>query len=103
MSRRHEKLNSHIWTRVRSRVKDRDGWRCVACGRPGHLEVDHIEPMSFNKKRDPFDLDNLQTLCRSCHINKTGIENSRPNPARDAWKDFMDERLESITEPPETT
>ena len=103
MSRRHERLNNHIWARVRLKVFDRDGWRCVNCQKPGHLEADHIEAMSFNKKRDPFDLDNLQTLCRSCHINKTGIENSRPNPARDAWKDFMDERLESVTEPPETS
>ena len=29
---------------LRKLAKDRDGWRCVKCGRAGRLEVDHIKP-----------------------------------------------------------
>ena len=98
MSRRHIKLSSSAWARVRLRVFDRDDWRCVACGRPGHLEADHIESLHFNKKQNPFDLNGLQTLCKTCHMTKTSEEFSKPDPARDAWDDFMGERLELFTE-----
>ena len=101
MSRRHNKgLSSRLWGKTRLKVFDRDGWRCVKCGRPGHLEADHIEPLAFHPKQNPHDLDGLQTLCRDCHLNKTSEEFSKPDPARDAWKDFMAERLESITSEP---
>lgn len=58
-------------------VLDRDGWRCRRVGR---MEVDHVVPL--DRGGDPWDMANLQTLCRGCHIAKTAAENRRPRPRR---------------------
>lgn len=39
---------------------------CESCGGTERLEIDHIDADPSNNK-----LDNLQTLCNNCHINKT--------------------------------
>lgn len=48
---------------VRLQVFIRDDGVCQACGKPG-TEVDHIRGSSG-------ELENLQLLCRACHIKKT--------------------------------
>ena len=63
------------WREVRQRVFARDGWRCFKCGRRSGLECDHIRPIS--KAGDWFDLDNLRTVCRGCHIALTAQSNRR--------------------------
>ena len=62
-----------IWRRLRLQVFERDGWRCVDCGRAGRLECDHVVPLSMGGY--PTDPLNLATRCRSCHITKTRGEN----------------------------
>lgn len=79
------------WRLVRQKVLERDGWRCVKCGKAGRLEVDHQTPLDAGG--DVYAMDNLQTLCRACHIAKTASENTRPNQARDAWRAFLALRL----------
>ena len=64
------------WQRVRRAVFDRDGWRCTACGAAGRLECDHIRPVA--KGGDWYAMDNLRTLCRSCHIQATRAAHRRP-------------------------
>lgn len=62
------------WSSRKARILARDGFTCVRCrGREG-LEVDHIRPVS----QWPAELiemawedANLQTLCVSCHTEKT--------------------------------
>ena len=61
--------------RVRKLVHERDGWRCVRCGSPDNLTVDHIIPWSQN---GPDKADNLQTLCVSCNTAK----GARPDTGR---------------------
>lgn len=74
---------------------DRDEWRCRACGRPGRLEVDHIQPLDRNPEQDAFDPGGLQTLCRGCHIEKTRRENTKEVPEEvQAWRDRVAELLQ---------
>jgi 5-methylcytosine-specific restriction endonuclease McrA len=49
---------------VRKRVLERDGWRCQSCGSLRDLQVHHMKPRS-QLGRDA--LENLITLCVSCH------------------------------------
>jgi hypothetical protein len=48
-------------------VFERDLYRCKHCGTHKDLSVDHIYPES---KGGDLDMDNLQTLCRSCNSKK---------------------------------
>ena len=92
MSRHHRApgFGSRRWARVRRLVLDAAGWRCKSCGRAGRLEVDHLTPIS--RGGDPFAIDNLQALCRCCHVAKTIAENRKPlAPEVLAWKRLVDE------------
>lgn len=57
---------------LRWQVFQRDGWKCVACGRTSEdgiiLHVDHIIPRSKGGKDE---LSNYQTLCHLCNIGKS--------------------------------
>ena len=79
------------WQWTRRAVFQRDSHRCRSCGRAGRLECDHIVPL--DRGGDAWDLDNLQSLCRGCHIAKTGRERPvRPVPeAVQAWRRLVDE------------
>ena len=95
MSRRHRTLNGRRWAVVRRRILDRDGWRCRECGRAGRLEVDHVEALEDGG--DPWVPDNLQTLCRRCHIAKTAAENRARHhvaPEVEAGRELVDELRE---------
>ena len=52
---------------LRTKVLERDAYRCVYCGTHKDLSVDHIHPES---KGGTLDLGNLQTLCRPCNSTK---------------------------------
>ena len=60
--RRGNVPNQRRWRKFRLEVLDRDGWRCVRCGKAGALEVDHIVGLEVGGKA--FDAGNCQTLCR---------------------------------------
>ena len=84
MGLHHTHLNARRWSAVRRAVFERDGWRCVMCGKAGRLECDHVRPL--DKGGNPWDPDNLQSLCRSCHVAKTARENRRQlSPREQAW------------------
>ena len=87
MSKHHDRIPSRTWEILRRQVFDRDGWRCRACGRPGRLECDHVVPI--DKGGAPLDPDNLQTLCRGCHVAKTRGESKPPDPERERWRAFV--------------
>ena len=92
MSNNHLRMNSRRWERVRRYVFYRDGYRCVMCGRAGRLECDHITPLQREPGQDPYDVNELQALCRSCHVQKTARENRKPLSAeRLAWIDLLAE------------
>ena len=82
MSRHHRRLSGPAWDRARRAALDRDGWRC-RCGSPLDLEVHHV--VALDKGGAPFALDNLQTLCRGCHIAV------HLPPERREWRAFVAE------------
>ena len=86
-SKLHRALNRHRWERLRVQVFKRDGYRCRKCGGAGALEVDHITAQY--RGGDPYDMSNLQTLCRGCHIEKSRGERERPDPGREAWRALL--------------
>ena len=92
MSRHHTHVNARRWDAVRRAVLKRDGFRCVMCGKSGKLECDHITPLQREPCQDPYDINGLQALCRTCHIEKTAHENRRPlTPAELAWRELVAE------------
>ncbi len=62
------------WRRLRSMVLNREPL-CRACKAEGHIvsatDVDHIRPKA---KGGGDEMSNLQPLCKSCHMSKTGKE-----------------------------
>ena len=69
------------WEAVRLDVLARDDCTCQGCGyaNDGYgLEVDHIVPIAEIDSKDYYDMENLQTLCRDCHLRKTMTERAEP-------------------------
>ena len=92
MSKHHARIHAGRWANIRRAVFERDGWRCVECGRAGRLECDHVTPLQREPGQDPFDMNGLQTLCRACHLAKTARENQRVlTPAEAEWRELVAE------------
>lgn len=56
---------------VRLAVLARDGWKCVRCGSPDRLEMDHVVAWSSGGADT---IDNLKTLCWLCNRRKGASE-----------------------------
>lgn len=65
----------HLWTSARHAAFKRDGGRCRRCGTVGR-EVNHITPRygSGYQTGCHNHQDNLETLCRPCHLAVTRIQ-----------------------------
>jgi 5-methylcytosine-specific restriction endonuclease McrA len=87
---REEGLDDNPWLGTEERpgmmdlrpvVLERDAYRCVLCKAAvtnGTAQVDHLRPVcSFKRPVDANRLDNLQTLCISCHARKTEFDRQR--------------------------
>ena len=59
---------------MRQKALDRDLNKCVKCGKTAD-EVDHIKEIWEGGPE--FDLDNLQSLCHECHVQKTNESRKR--------------------------
>lgn len=59
------RLGNAQWKKTKEQALSRDKYRCTECGNRNNLIVHHI--VYFNLTQDDS-LDNLTTLCRSCHI-----------------------------------
>ena len=57
--------NSARWQQARALARQRDGNRCVYCGSTNKLQVHHKIPLDAGGPE--FELDNLETVCVSCH------------------------------------
>lgn len=56
-----------LTNKVKSKVKERDKYRCVICHTNENLTIDHIIPVSQGGKDD---IENLRTLCFACNSLK---------------------------------
>lgn len=64
---RNKRLPRELWLELRKEVWNRDKGKCVRCGASVTLKkahIDHIEPLSRGGSNS---LENLRTLCRTCH------------------------------------
>jgi 5-methylcytosine-specific restriction enzyme A len=61
--------HSKQWQLARGQVLNRDEWECQHCHLALAQEVHHVIPLRECLKRglDPYDLDNLISLCSNCH------------------------------------
>ena len=75
------------WAALRQQALRRDGWKCVACGGRGRLEVDHVKPVRSHPEL-AWSLGNLQSLCPACHTCKTRVEigHDPQNEDREKWR-----------------
>lgn len=82
MSRFH--LGNRAWAKVRKQVLDEENWKCSVCKKWGN-EVDHIKPI-FRGGAE-YERDNLQAICRGCHIDKSRRERGSkpPIPGSKDW------------------
>ena len=62
--RPRRKLDPKKYAIVRTRVLERDGWRCKECGSMESLQVHHMKPRS---RLGGDVMQNLITLCVGCH------------------------------------
>lgn len=78
------------WKSLRWQALKRDGFRCVQCSGRGRLEVDHIKPVR-DAPELAWSLDNLQSLCPTCHGRKTRLEAGHPDLSEDrkAWQALL--------------
>lgn len=66
------RTRGYTWMKIRRGILARDCYTCRSCGRTGgELQVDHINPIFKGGTDEPA---NLQTLCVSCHAEKTKLE-----------------------------
>lgn len=77
---------------LRYEILQRDGFRCVACGRSAKedgvkLHVDHIVPVSKGGKTEKS---NLQTLCEECNQGK-GSKTWVGAATDFAWRNYWDQ------------
>ena len=85
MSLHHDKLNARRWEATRRFP----GTATVAvdAADPGRLEAHHEPPLRAGG--DPYDVDGVTTLCRSCHISHHRRDDMAPDRA--AWLDYLSE------------
>jgi len=58
------RLDAGAYRQLRTRVLERDGWRCQKCGSRTNLEVHHRQ---FRSRQGDDSEDNLITVCSQCH------------------------------------
>jgi len=75
----HDRYYGSNWRKMRQKARERDGYQCQACGLDEsdsrwELSVHHIRPLrDFDTPEEANTLDNLVSLCRSCHGKWEGI------------------------------
>jgi hypothetical protein len=73
------RYQSEAWEQARAATLSRDRGRCQDCGVAEDIHVHHIKPIrDFEHSDDAHFVENLVTLCESCHPKWEGVT-ARPN------------------------
>ena len=95
MSRKHpgsqhySAIPQRQWAKARLKALERDGRRCMDCGKAGMLEVHHVQPLHFGGAA--LELSNLRSLCKKCHFR----QHSAPlSSEMEAWQAFLSSVIE---------
>ena len=62
--KKRTQLYTENWDNIRKQVYQRDGNRCVMCGKRARLHAHHIVPVKISKDNS---LSNLVSVCGKCH------------------------------------
>lgn len=81
VERENRKLGQ-VKSSIRQKVLERDH-HCVSCGKAENLQVDHITAVSWGGYGF---LENLQALCKGCHVQKSLQEDARPGGPGRSWE-----------------
>ena len=76
---------------VRAKVLERDGWKCVFCGRTDTLQMAHYIPRSLGGLGIE---ENLVTLCLECHMKS---HNEWFRELDQFMEQYLNERYPNIT------
>ena len=80
--------NKKLWAAARQACFERDWYRCVECKGAGSLDAHHILPLY--RGGAVYDLLNLRTLCRLCHIE------CHRRPVNPGWGRLVDDMLSMV-------
>lgn len=90
---------SDEWRKLRVRVLQKYGCRCMMCGRNPKedgvkIHVDHIKPLSKHPKL-ALVFENLQILCEDCNLGKSNLYETDWRPDTQESEDLASEKLDS--------
>ena len=68
-------IQTKKWKQIRKEVLERDGRKCVICGSKSRLEIHHKTYENWKNEN----LDELVTLCKTCHTTVHGISSGDGN------------------------
>lgn len=80
---------AHGWSSVRRAARVRDDFQCRVCGKPKsemgrNPDVHHVTPIrEFENPSNAHRMDNVISLCRSCHRKAENGDISLPDPSRE--------------------
>jgi 5-methylcytosine-specific restriction endonuclease McrA len=97
-SRQRRIRSTARWQRTRALVRQRDGNRCVHCGSSQGLQAHHI--VSLEDGGAAFILNNLETVCSTCHARRhRGEESTRPETPSHQRPVFRETNRPELLEP----
>lgn len=69
----HKTRYGGTWTRRKREIKERDGNKCLMCGKTEELEQHHfIKLLTFDNPNDAHYDENVGTFCKTCHKEVEG-------------------------------
>lgn len=92
--------NSDDWKKLRVRVLEKYGCRCMMCGRTPRehriiVHVDHIKPRSKHPELE-LEFNNMQVLCEDCNIGKGNRYSTDYRPDTEEISNDKIEELEIV-------